>query len=142
MAPQAKLDQIREYNVSFVLVSTAFTYVALVIGCVIVLRDRAERRRTQEALELERNLLDRVMEAIPDQIFVKNLGGGYLRTNAAHRRFLGVETPADVTGKTVRSFFQKDRADRESDEDAEILRTRESLVEKEESDRKPDGSVF
>jgi PAS domain S-box-containing protein len=142
MGLRMKLDKIGESSVSFVLVSTAFTYVALVVACVIVLRDLADRRRTQEALELERNLLDRVMEAIPDQIFVKNLRGGYLRTNAAHRRFLGLDAPRDVTGKTVHAFFDKERADRESAEDAEVLRTREPLVEKEGSDRKPDGSVL
>ena len=140
MILRAKIDKIGESNVSFVIASTAFTYVALVIACIIVLRDLAERRRTQEALELERNLLDRVMEAIPDQIFVKDLGGGYLRTNAAHRRFLSAKDPDDVTGKTVHSFFQTERADREAAEDDYILRKKEALVEKEESERNPDGT--
>jgi PAS domain S-box-containing protein len=125
-------DEIGHVNTSLVIGGTSLTYIALLVACLFVLRDIAARRNAEEQLEIERNLLDSIMNTIPDHIFVKDTQGRYLRDNAAHRRHLGVTAPAQVIGKTVRHFFPEELAKRYEATDAVVLKTGEQMLNIEE----------
>ncbi len=60
----------------------------------------SERKRAEESLAHERNLLRTLIDSIPDSIFVKDAASRYLVTNQAHARALGVASPAEAVGKT------------------------------------------
>ena len=63
------------------------------------------------------DILQAVIEATPDAIFVKDLDGRYVLVNEAAARFIG-KSPADIIGKhdlelydeeTARQFIEADR---------------------------------
>ncbi len=125
---RAQLDELREtmkttstVNRNAVLVSTAFTWLALLAAGIVLRRDMAERRRAQDAVEAERQLLRSIMDTIPDHIFVKDIEGRYTRNNAAHRRHLGVGDEKDVIGKSSRDFFPPAIAAAYSEDDRALL---------------------
>jgi len=97
---QESREEIARVNTSLVLGGTSLTYISLLIACLLILRDIRERRLIDEQLELERNLLRRMMDTIPDQIYVKDLSGRYVRSNTAHAQFVGRESAAHVEGRT------------------------------------------
>ncbi|MCT7948649.1 PAS domain S-box protein [Ancylothrix sp. C2] len=60
--------------------------------------DITERKQTEFALRETNNLLEGVLEAIPDPIFVKNLEGEYILLNKAAARVLG-KSAKEIVGK-------------------------------------------
>ena len=133
------LDQSREeiasLNTSFVLGGTSLTYITLLGACLLILRDIRERRQTDDELELERNLLRRVMDTIPAQIFVKNMDGKYIRSNTAHAQYVGRETAHGVEGLSDADFFPADLVERYRTDDLAVLSSRKAQLDKEEPSR-------
>ncbi len=52
-----------------------------------------------QAIERERQLLDVLMESIPDPIYFKDSASRFVRINRSHARALGANTPEDCIGK-------------------------------------------
>ena len=129
------LDEIGQVNTSFVGGGTSLTYIALLLACLLILRDIKERQATDEQLENERNLLRRMMDTIPDQIFVKNMEGQFVRSNTAHAQFVGRETAAQVVGARDGDFYPADLAEQYRADDLMVLSSRKSQLDKEEPSR-------
>ncbi|WP_432474165.1 diguanylate cyclase domain-containing protein [Amphritea sp. HPY] len=68
-------------------------------GIVVVARDVTELIRSQDALEKEKSLLNTVINAVPDIIFVKDLKGTYQLCNTSFEEFLGISSE-QIIGKT------------------------------------------
>jgi two-component system, LuxR family, sensor kinase FixL len=128
-------QDIASLNSSFVVAGTSLTYIALLLACLTILRDIRERRVTGEQLELERNLLRRVMDTIPDQIFVKDLDGRYIRSNTAHAQYVGRETAAQVEGLTDHDFYPPELVERYRADDLAVLSSRKAQLDKDEPSR-------
>ncbi len=146
---RAQLDGLREKmkststaNRNAVLVSTAITWLALIAVGIVLLRDMAERRRAQDAAEAERQLLRSVMDTIPDHIFVKDTEGRYTRTNAAHRKHLGVGDEKDVIGKTSHDFFPPAIASAYAEDDRALLLGARAMSSVEEKGSTQDGRAI
>jgi PAS domain S-box-containing protein len=133
------LDTIGSVNTSLVMGGTSLTYIALLVACLFVLRDIAERRSAEDALEVERNLLRRIMDTIPDSIYVKDLRGRYTRDNAAHRQHIGRATEDEVIGRTNSDFFPSEVAARYAADDMEVLAGKTTFNNKEEPGITADG---
>ena len=129
------LDEIGRVNTSFVVGGTSLTYIALLLACLLILRDIRERRQTDEQLELERNLLRRVMDTIPDQIFVKDMEGKYVRSNTAHAQYVGRETAEQVEGLTDYDFYPPELVEQYRADDLVVLSSRKAQLDKEEPSR-------
>lgn len=129
------LDEIGRVNTSFVVGGTSLTYIALLLACLLILRDIRERRRTDEQLELERNLLRRVMDTIPDQIFVKDMEGKYVRSNTAHAQYVGREAADQVEGLTDYDFYPPELVEQYRADDLVVLSSRKAQLDKEEPSR-------
>jgi len=69
-------------------------------------------------------ILQAVIEATPDAIFVKDLSGRYVVVNAAAARFLG-KTPAEVVGKNDLELYPEETARRFIEDDRRVLLTGE-----------------
>ena len=52
-----------------------------------------KRAAADRALADERNLLRRVIDSLPDSVYVKDTEGRYLLGNLAHARQLGLASP-------------------------------------------------
>jgi PAS domain S-box-containing protein len=100
---------------------------------------RIERKRAEEELKAERNLLHTLMDNIPDFIYFKDRSSRFTRVNLALAKHLGVDHPAQVSGKTDADFFAPDNAQEFSHDEEEIIRTGLPMVGKEEKAVFPDG---
>ncbi len=69
-----------------------------------------ELKRTEANLARERDLLQGLMDNIPDTIYFKDTASRFTRVNQAQARLLGVDTPEDAIGKTDADFFSGELA--------------------------------
>ncbi len=146
---RAQLDALREtmkktgrWNTFAVFGSTAITWLALVAAGVWLVRDMAARRRVQDAVEAERQLLRSIMDTIPDNLFVTDAQGRYARDNAAHRRYLGVSEEGEVIGKMPADFFPSSLAAHYTQSDLAVLRGERMMHDVEEEGRARDGRAI
>ena len=105
------------------------------------LRTKAERHRAEEALIEERHLLRTLMDNLPDWIYFKDRESRFTRINKALAEKFGLDNPAKAVGKTDLDFMAAEHASEFHNDDAEVLRTGQSIVDKEESGIWPDGHL-
>jgi len=119
--------------------------------------DITERKKAEEALqkahaELEHQvqlrttalfqantLLETMLEYMPDQIYFKDAESRFIRNSRAQAAALGLSDPAQVIGKTDFDFFP--HAQRSYDEEQEIIRSGNPLVDFEEQVAWPNGRI-
>jgi PAS domain S-box-containing protein len=101
----------------------------------------SEREKVQGDLERQTQLLQGLMDAIPDNIYFKDLDGRYLLINQAKARRSGLPSPAAAVGKSDHDFFNPEHADQALRSEREIIRTGRSQIDMEERLVWPDGSI-
>jgi two-component system, cell cycle sensor histidine kinase and response regulator CckA len=94
-----------------------------VTGLVGIALEITERKHAEEELARERMYLRTLMDSIPDFIYFKDRQGRFLLNNRAHARLVGLESPADMAGKTDFDFFDRAVAQEATDIEQEIIRT-------------------
>jgi two-component system sensor kinase FixL len=134
-----ELDAIGSVNTSLVIGGTTLTYIALLVACLFILRDIAERRRAEDALEVERNLLRSIMDTIPDFIYVKDESNRYLRINEAYSKHLGLTKPAEATGRTPFDFYPRPLAEQYAEDERLVIQTGNPQLDKVEPSVTRDG---
>ena len=90
-------------------------------------RDITDRKRAQEALARDRNLLRTIIDDLPDCIYVKDRQGRFLVANLATARIMGVATPDDLLGKSDADFYPPELAARVSRRRGEAARFRPTV---------------
>jgi len=110
------------------------------LGAVVVMRDFTERKQAQEALKRESSLLHALMNNIPDAIYFKDTEGRFTRVNS-HAPYRGNKSPEEVVGKTDFDFFIEEHARAAYEDEQRIVRTGVPLLDKEEKETYPDGSI-
>jgi diguanylate cyclase (GGDEF)-like protein/PAS domain S-box-containing protein len=102
--------------------------------------DITERRQAEAALAAERDLLQALMDNIPDTIYFKDTASRFTRINRAQARVLGVATPEKAIGKTDLDFFQEPALAKSFyEEEQRLFQTGESLINRIEFNPTPDG---
>jgi len=109
------------------------------VGIQAIMRDVTERKRMEEALAFERDLLHALMDNIPDTIYFKDADSRFIRINKAQAQVLGVKYPEDAIGKTDFDFFTPEHARDAYADEKEIMRTGHPLLSKVEKSERPDG---
>ena len=105
------------------------------LGVVGVLRDITERRKAEAELRRSREFLHRILNAIPDPIFVKDSAHRFVQVNEALCAVLG-QTAEAVIGRTDYDFVASEEADVFVARDELVLRTgREDCFEEQLTDR-------
>ena len=87
------------------------------------------------------NLLDALMEHIPDNIYFKDRESRFIRINKAAAKWYGLDGPADATGKTDFDLFTGEHAQAAFDDEQRIIESGKPLLHKEEKETWPDGTV-
>ncbi|MCX6028489.1 MAG: PAS domain S-box protein, partial [Chloroflexi bacterium] len=101
--------------------------------------DITARKRAEEVLAEERNLLRTLTDNIPDAIYFKDTESRFIRINQAHARLFGLSDPAQAVGKTDFDFFTEEHARSAYEDEQAIMRSGQPLVSKEEKETWPDG---
>ncbi|HKJ61496.1 MAG TPA: diguanylate cyclase, partial [Hyphomicrobiales bacterium] len=83
------------------------------IGLICIRRDNAQIQRLESEIKTLRNdndLLNLILNALPDLIFAKDVNSRFLTANMATARVMGAEGPAELIGKTDIEFYPLDIA--------------------------------
>ena len=107
----------------------------------VMLRDVTDRKRTEEALAKERDMLRTVIDNLPDYIYVKDTEGRFLLNNTAHVRSLGAAAQEDALGKTDFHFFSHELAGRAHDDEQAIIQSGQPLVNRERARTDAQGNI-
>jgi len=99
--------------------------------------DRAEVTRLRE----EVYLLETLMDMLPDSIYFKDRESRFTRLNRAGAASFGLSEPCHAIGRTDFDYFTDEHAAQAYRDEQEIVRTGLPLVNVEEKETRPDGSV-
>lgn len=105
------------------------------------IRYSIERKRAEDALAHERDLLHSVIDNVPDRIFIKDAQSRFLKTNRSLAERFGLAHPREMIGKSDFDFFAKEHADRALEDEQRILRDQVPILDQIEREILPDGSV-
>ena len=92
------------------------------------MEDIAERKRAEEELAKERNLLRTLVDNLPDcHIFVKDSESRFITTNLSHLQTLGAKNLDEVFGKTDFDLFPEELAEQYHADEQGVLESGEPL---------------
>lgn len=109
-------------------------------GILVIANDITERKKTDQMLQQESNLLNNLMTNIPDTIYFKDKQSRFIRINAAQKKMLGLENEEEANGKTDFDFFTKNHASAALIDEQNIIRTGKPLIGKIEYVRSSEGN--
>jgi len=112
-----------------------------IVGTMGVSRDISDLKYTEEALLTERILLRTILDALPDNVFVKDEEGCYFETNPAHTADLGASDPDEVIGKSAYDFFDQETAQDYHQNDLKVLESGEAVINREEKRQDKQGQT-
>ncbi|MGO8763759.1 MAG: PAS domain-containing protein [Limisphaerales bacterium] len=99
-----------------------------VAGSVGIARDITERRKSEQDLAHERDLLQSLMDNLPDLIYFKDTHSQFTRINAALAKHLGLKSPEDAIGKSDADFFPFELARQKFKDEQSIISTGEPIL--------------
>lgn len=110
-------------------------------GLIGLLTDITERKRVEENLERERDLLTALLDNIPDCIYFKDTASRYLRINRALAEKFGLRDTSAAIGRTDFDFFSPEHARTAFAEEQRVLGTGRPITNREQKEVWPDGRV-
>jgi PAS domain S-box-containing protein len=108
-------------------------------GLVVLGRDITRHTQAEQSLAQERDLLQALMDNIPDTIYFKDTASRFTRINRAQAQTLQVADPKDAIGKSDFDFFSGEFVQTAYHDEQEIFRSGRPLIGKIEEVRRPDG---
>jgi len=90
------------------------------------------RRRAEEKLSEEHNLIRTLIDNIPDHIYVKDSRSRFIMGNTAITHGMGAKGPEGLIGKTDFDFYSEKLAKRYYADEQQIIRTGKALINREE----------
>jgi PAS domain S-box-containing protein len=101
--------------------------------------DITDRKRAEEALAHERDLLHTLMDNIPDTIYFKDTASRFTRINHAQARVLKIADASEAIGKTDLDFQAHDLAIQFMKEEQAIFDAGQPLIDRIEFNPTPEG---
>ena len=108
-----------------------------VIGIQGLFWDVTERKRTEEALAHERDLLRALLDNVPDAIYFKNLKSEFLKCSRALAKRFGIADPEALASRTDFDFFTQEHAAAAFEDEQRIILTGEPIIGKMEKETWP-----
>ena len=105
------------------------------------IRYAIERKRAEEALGHERDLLHTIIDNIPDRIFVKDRNSRFIKTNQSLARRFALNHPREMIGRSDADFFSPEHSVPARQDELRVLETGLPILDKLEQESLPDGSV-
>ncbi len=110
-----------------------------VSGYICVTRDISERKQAEDALTYERNLLNALMDNMPDHIYFKDRESRFLKISKSQAHQFGLDDSGQAVGKTDFDFFAEEHARPAFEDEQKILKSGIAIVGLEEKESWPDG---
>ncbi|HLO33822.1 MAG TPA: PAS domain S-box protein [Anaerolineales bacterium] len=104
--------------------------------------DITARKRADQALLENQQILQTVMDNIPQSIFWKDRNLTYLGCNSAFAADAGLASPGDIVGKTDWDMPWKDQAELYRADDSLVMKSGVSKLNYEEPQTTPEGSTI
>jgi two-component system, sensor histidine kinase and response regulator len=95
-------------------------------------RNITDNIETLNSLRKERDLLQALMDNIPDSIYFKDIKSRFIRINKAKALEVGIQNPHDAIGKSDFDYFEREKAEAKLKDEELILSTGAPLISKEE----------
>ncbi|MEW6156779.1 MAG: response regulator, partial [Verrucomicrobiota bacterium] len=114
---------------------------AQVVGVQGIFWDVTERKKMEEALQHERDLLRALLDHIPDAIYFKDERSRFLRLSRSLAEKLGLDDPQKAVAKTDFDFFGEQHARDAFEDEQRIISTGEPIINKTERENFEDGRV-
>ena len=106
-----------------------------VMGTMGISRDITKRTQwSDNLLSKERNIINALMNNIPDDIYFKDLNSRFVRINMAWAKKHGIENPEDAIGKTDFDFFSEEHAQQAYNDEQNVIKTGKPIVDFEEKE--------
>ena len=96
---------------------------------VLVIRDIRDRKQAEIRLSREHELLETLMDSIPDSIYFKDENNKFIKVNKAKAAHSNVK-PQEMIGKTDFDFLPEDIAQKAFEDDEEVLKTGKFIINK------------
>jgi PAS domain S-box-containing protein len=77
-----------------------------IVGVIVFATDITELKLAEDALRREQQLMQILMDNMPDAIYFKDRDSRFLRTNTAHARIMGLADPQEAIGRSDADFFR------------------------------------
>ena len=104
-----------------------------------ILFDVTERKLAELALEQQRARLLALMEYIPDHIYFKDSLSRFTLIGKAMATSFGLSDPSEAVGRTDFDFFDEEHARPAFDDEQQVMRTGQPVVDREERETWHDG---
>ncbi|MEW4490543.1 response regulator [Thalassoglobus sp. JC818] len=111
-----------------------------VFGTLGISRDITQHHQIAEQLEHERDRLRTLIDNLPDYIFIKDANSCFVTVNQALVKMYGLETEAELIGKTDFDFTPIELAEAFREDDLAVMQTQEPLINREEENFLADGT--
>ncbi len=98
-----------------------------------LLGNMVERKRAENALAEERNLLRTVVDNIPDFIYVKGMDDRFVLANKSVAQLVGTDSPEALVGKTNADLFAPELAAQYTVDDRAVINSGQILRNREET---------
>ncbi len=100
-----------------------------VIGSIGVIKDITNRKQIEDELSFKHELLESLLDNIPDCIYFKDRDSRFIKVNKAKALRSGT-TPEEMIGKTEYDFFPKDVAESNINDDKEVIKFGKPIINK------------
>jgi PAS domain S-box-containing protein len=88
------------------------------------------------------DLLDAMLEAIPQGVYFKDLQSRFIRASYALANALQLKGPAEMLGKTDFDFLSGTHARAAREDEEQVIRTNQGIINKEERFTQPNGDLL
>ena len=106
---------------------------------VLVIRDISDRKQAEIKLAREHELLQTLMDSIPDSIYFKDEENRFVMVNKAKASHSNIK-PEEMIGKTDFDFLPPDEAQKAFEDDEEVIKTGKFIINKIEKITHKDGT--
>lgn len=98
----------------------------------VLKQEISRRQQVENDLATERNLLRTLIDNLPHNIYIRDVESRFITSNATHTQMLGLESEADLIGKTDFDFYPPELANKFFADDMYVLNSGQALINIEE----------
>ena len=112
-----------------------------IIGIVGITEDITEHKELESNLFYEKDLLESLLNNIPDHIYYKDKKSRFITVSESLAQWLGATSAVDMIGKTDFDYFTDEHAKRAYEDEQYVMKTGKLIEGKAEKETHPDGRI-